>query len=55
LIEIPLATVAIAQAQSGPGISTVIARVSESNLTLGDLQKEECGKLRQDDIKTHCD
>jgi len=47
LVEAVLLAATIAQAQSAPDPTTVIARVGNSNLTLGDLQKEEGGKLLQ--------
>jgi hypothetical protein len=47
LIEVFLAAAAITQAQSGPEVTAVIARASGTNLTLGDLQKEEGGKILQ--------
>jgi hypothetical protein len=48
LIEIALATAAIAHAQSGPDVGMIIARARNSGLTLRDFHKKEGGKLLRD-------
>jgi hypothetical protein len=47
LIEAVLLAAAIVKAQTGHDIARVIARAGNSNLTKGDLQKEEGGKPLQ--------
>jgi hypothetical protein len=47
LVEAVLLAATVVKAHSGPDISRVMARVGNSNLTLGDLQKEEGGKILQ--------
>src|SRR5271165_2664639 len=47
LVEAVLFAATIVQAQSATDANTVIARVSGTNLTLGDLQKDEGGKILQ--------
>jgi hypothetical protein len=47
LVEAVVLAATIIKAQSGPDVARVIARVCNSNLTLGDLQKEEGGKTLQ--------
>jgi protein-disulfide isomerase len=47
LVEAVLLAATIVQAQSATDANTVIARVSGTNLTLGDLQKDEGGKILQ--------